>query len=168
MKKFKTALSFDDVLLIPQRSDIESRSEVDTSSVIGEHKFRLPIISSPMDTVTGEDMAFAMGEAGGFGIVHRYNTVKDQSSLIRRAATGRDYKVGAAIGVSGDFESRASSAIAAGAFLLCIDVAHGHHSNVERAIKTLKDKFGEKVSIMAGNVATAEAFADLQEWGSDV
>lgn len=168
MKKLKTSLSFDDVLLVPQKSDIESRSEVDTSSMIGEHKFRLPIISSPMDTVTGEDMAFAMGEAGGFGIVHRYNTVKDQSSLVRRAATGRDYKVGAAIGVSGDFESRASSAINAGAFLLCIDVAHGHHSNVERAIKTLKDKFGDKVSIMAGNVATAEAFADLQEWGSDV
>ena len=168
MKKLKTALSFDDVLLVPQRSDIGSRSEVDISSEIGENKFSLPIISSPMDTVTGEDMAFAMGEAGGFGVIHRYNTVKEQSSLIKRAVTGRDYKVAAAIGVSSDFESRSQSALDAGAFLLCIDVAHGHHSNVERAIKTLKDKFGDKVSIMAGNVATADAFADLQEWGSDV
>ena len=167
MKKLKTALSFDDVLLVPQKSDIESRSEVDTSSVIGEYKFSLPIISSPMDTVTGEDMAFAMGEAGGFGIVHRYNTIEDQSSLVRRAVIGRDYKVGAAIGVSGDFDTRASAVVEAGAFLLCVDVAYGHHSNVESAIKTLKDKFGEKVTIMAGKVAPADAFADLQEWGSD-
>ena len=164
----KTALSFDDILLLPQKSTIRSRSDIDTSSEIGGTRFSLPLISSPMDTVTGEDMAFAMGEAGGFGIIHRYNSITEQSRLVKRAATGRDYKVGAAIGVSEDFGKRSEAAVNAGAFLLCIDVAHGHHSNVEYAVKTLKDKFGDKVSIMAGNVATAEAFADLQEWGADV
>ena len=49
--------SFDDVLLVPQYSDIESRSEVDISREIGGHRYQLPIISSPMDTVTGGEMA---------------------------------------------------------------------------------------------------------------
>ena len=164
----KTALSFDDILLLPQKSTIRSRSDIDTSSEIGGTRFSLPIISSPMDTVTGEDMAFAMGEAGGFGVIHRYNSITEQSRLVKRATIGRDYKVGAAIGVSDDFVKRSEAVVNAGAFLLCIDVAHGHHSNVEHAVKALKDKFGDKVSIMAGNVATAEAFADLQEWGADV
>jgi len=168
MKKFKKTFSFDDILLVPQKSDIESRSEIDTTSIIGSEKFSLPIISSPMDTVTGEDMAFSMGEAGGFGVVHRYNSIKEQSQLVKRAQSGRDYRVAAAIGVSDDFMKRAESLVSSGAFLLCVDVAHGHHTNVERAIKTIKDKFGDSVDVMAGNVATAKAFADLQEWGSDV
>ena len=163
-------LSFDDILLVPQKSDIESRREVSTSSDILGQTFTLPIISSPMDTVTEDEMCIALHESGGLGIIHRYNTIRDQVNLLRRVTESTDSAVlaGAAIGVSNDYEARAEALVSAGAFLLCIDVAHGHHTNVERAVKTLKDKFGDKVSIMAGNVATAEAFADLQDWGSDV
>jgi IMP dehydrogenase len=105
---------------------------------------------------------------GGFGIVHRYNSIEAQASIVREAAEDPEFPAAAAVGVSDDLLPRATALVSAGAFLLCIDVAHGHHTNVERAIKTLKDKFGEGISIMAGNVATAEAFIDLEEWGSDV
>ena len=74
----------------------------------------------------------------------------------------------AAIGVTGDYLERATELVSAGAFLLCIDVAHGHHKNVKDAITSLKNKFNDNVSIMAGNVATAEAFSDLEEWGADI
>ena len=64
--RMKKALSFDDVLLVPQYSDIASRTEVDTSfSMRALRKFQLPIVSSPMDTVTGEEMACAISQAGG-------------------------------------------------------------------------------------------------------
>ena len=59
--KFEEALTYDDVLLVPQYSDIESRQEVDISNELGENIYmKLPVISSPMDTVTGEEMASAM------------------------------------------------------------------------------------------------------------
>jgi IMP dehydrogenase len=51
--------------------------------------------------------------------------------------------------------------------VICVDVAHGHHKLVERAIKTIKDAYAEAIHIMAGNVATLQAFNDLSDWGAD-
>jgi len=159
----KTALTYDDVLLVPQYSDIESRQEVNLTNRLGKNIFSLPIISSPMDTVTGVDMANAMNLMGGLGIVHRYNTIAEQVEMVRGAAG----LVGAAIGVTGDFEERSEALYDAGARVLCVDVAHGHHILMKRALKSLKDIYGKDVHLMAGNVATLEAFNDLADWGAD-
>lgn len=165
MNLLQKTLSFDDVLLIPQKSDIKSRKEVDLTSEIREKKFKLPIISSPMDTVTGPTMATAMAEHGGFGILHRYNSIEQQVGLVKQVKADC---TAAAIGVTGDFLERSHALVESGVFLLCIDVAHGHHLNVKNAIESLKNKFGDDISIMAGNVATAEAFSDLEDWGADI
>ena len=91
----KTALSFDDVLLVPRMSEIESRKDVDLSSVLKYtdydesldlltgYEFSLPIISSPMDTVTGRDMMRAMHHAGGLGIGHRYCSIEEQVEMVK-------------------------------------------------------------------------------------
>ena len=71
------ALSYDDVLLVPKYSDITSRKEVDISSELDQfRKLELPIISSPMDTITESKMANAMAESGGLGVIHRYNSIE--------------------------------------------------------------------------------------------
>ena len=93
----KEALSYDDVLLVPQYSEIRSRSLIDLSS--GD--FKLPIISSPMDTVTEADMAIAMSKAGGLGVIHRYNSLQKQVEEVRKVKMHTD-NVCAAIGISGD------------------------------------------------------------------
>ena len=157
---------FDDVLLKPQYSDIKSRSEVDIGNDLGGQHYYLPIISSPMDTVTEESMCMAMASRGGLGVIHRYNTIDDQQRMIE-GLYNQISNVAVAIGVSDDFKKRASACVTSGASTLCIDVAHGHHALVEEAIKTLKDKYGENVHVMAGNVATLEAFNDLADWGAD-
>ena len=72
---FENNLSFDDVLLKPQKSDILSRSEVSLDCEILKVRCSLPIISSPMDTVTEEHMAITMREYGGLGVIHRYCSV---------------------------------------------------------------------------------------------
>ena len=73
--------SFDDVLLVPQYSDIESRSEIDLSRTLGSCSLAMPIISSPMDTVTGLEMAAMFGEMGGLAVTHRYCDMVSLQSL---------------------------------------------------------------------------------------
>ena len=165
----KEALSYDDVLLVPKYSDIESRSQVKIGSELDESlKFKLPIISSPMDTVTEEAMALTMHRQGGIGIIHRYNTIAEQASTAAKVLYEDDSaRVGAAIGMTGDFEERAMALKSIGVNLLCVDVAHGHHSMMETCLKTLKDRYGDQIHIMAGNVATLEGFDAIASWGAD-
>ena len=124
MHDYNMALSFDDVLLVPKYSRIKTRAEVDLTSTIGSTSFKMPIISSPMDTVTESEMATAMCNSGGLGVIHRYNTIQKQSEIVLKS---KAENIGVAVGVSGDFEERACAAYDAGARIICIDVAHGHH-----------------------------------------
>ena len=166
--KVKQALSFDDVLLVPQYSEITSRTEIKISQSLAHlGNFSLPIISAPMDTVTGVDMALSMHKAGGLSVIHRYNSIKEQVDMALAAGEG-GVVIGAAIGVNGDFVDRAGALIKeASVNLLCIDVAHGHHSSVRYALEVLRKTFGDGIHIMTGNVATLRAFNDLADWGSD-
>ncbi len=174
MLKIKQAHCFDDVLLEPQKSSINTREEVSLASSIGDCEFALPIISSPMDTVTESEMMYAMAKLNGLGVLHRYNLPVSQASTfasvkIRLEEESHPYseRLSAAIGTTDDYLKRAKLLISAGVRVLCIDVAHGHHTLVESALKTLKDSYGDSVLIMAGNVATPEAYMELSSWGAD-
>lgn len=162
----KEALSYDDVLLVPAFSEIESRSQVDLTSYLDKDmRFETPIIASPMDTVSGAEMAIKLSQLGGVAVVHRYNAIEEQCKIVKtvKESGGR---VGAAIGTTGDFLERLNALIFVGVDFICIDVAHGHHKLVHDAIKIIRAKY-PFMHIMAGNVATAEGFAALQEWGAD-
>ena len=160
-------VSFDDVLLQPKYSEIESRSQIDISNYLDDYTFlSLPVLSSPMDTVTETDMATAISSSGGLGVIHRYNTIEEQVELAKKVKG----HVACAVGVTGDYEARAASLVEAGCRILCLDVAHGHHALVRKALSTLRKAFDyktHKVHLMAGNVATLEAFNDLADWGAD-
>ncbi len=164
----KQTYSFDDVLLTPQMSDIKSRSEVDISSNLGKYRFRLPVIASPMDTVSGTQMALTMAKNSALSVLHRYNSIPEQVEMVSYLKdVDRTEKIAAAIGMSGDYQKRAVALYTAGARIFCVDVAHGHHKMMEACLKKLKDLFGESAHVMAGNVATLEAFEALSEWGAD-
>ena len=153
---------------MPQYSNIQSRGEIDIGNNLGDITLRIPVIASPMDTVSGPAMAEALHKAGCVAIIHRYNTPAEQARMILDVrGEDSDVNVGLAVGVTGDYLMRAKLAKKVGTKLLCIDVAHGHHVLVERAIKTIRDSFGEDFYIVAGNVATLEGFNDLADWGAD-
>ena len=163
----KEALTYDDVLLVPQYSDIKSRKEVDISSDLDEElTFDLPIISSPMDTVTESEMAYAISKMGGLGIIHRYNSIQEQAGMVAEVVGAGVEVVGAAIGVSDDYFERAQTLVENGAKVICVDVAHGHHILMKNALGVLRQAFDANVHIMAGNVATLEGINALAEWGA--
>ena len=162
----RETLCYSDVLIVPQYSDIETRKEVSLSSKLGFIDCDLPIIASPMDTVSEVAMAKAMDAKGGIAIIHRYNSVEDQARMVAEASEGNSL-VGAAVGTTGDFLERAYACYEAGADVICVDVAHGHHSLMKQALKLLRQMVGDDVHIMAGNVATLEGYEDLATWGAD-
>ena len=162
------ALTYDDVLLVPQFSSIESRTQIDLS-VPFEPNFNLsiPIISSPMDTITGANMAAMMFRMGGLGIIHRYNSIEKQSDLVRTAMKNGGFLCGAAVGITGDYLERTKELVAAGASVICVDVAHGHHKLMKNALDSIKSWAPDYLHVMAGNVATREGFDALAQWGAD-
>jgi len=162
----KEAVSFDDVLLTPGYSDITSRSEIDAGSTLGQMYFSLPVISSPMDTVTEVGMSQALSTAGGVGIIHRYNSIEEQAGLVANLRT-QSIHTGAAIGITGDFLARAETLVENDVSFLCVDVAHGHHALVKGALTSLREALPSDTHIMAGNVATLDGFNDLADWGAD-
>ena len=160
----KQTITFDDVLLVPQYSEIVSRKSIDISSALSDNiVLDLPIIAAPMDTVTNSHLINKMNKYGAMGVLHRYNSTYEQVAAIKRI----DGLKAAAVGVTGDFADRALKLVNAGASIICVDVAHGHHALVKHALKVLRNTIGYDIHIMVGNVATLEAFNALSDWGAD-
>ena len=79
------ALTFDDVLIVPQKSDINSRKDVDTSTYVTKNlRIKIPIVSSNMDTVTEAEMAIALARQGGLGIIHRFLPIEEQVKEVKK------------------------------------------------------------------------------------
>ena len=164
----KKLTSFDDWLLIPQYSDIRSRKEIDTSVTLmkdGEEflNLEIPIISSPMSSVTEAHMCNAIRSLGGLGILHRYNTISFQTKLLN-FIYDENFKA-AAIGANQDYKERLFSLVNDGLKIVCIDVAHGDHILVKEAIEFIRANY-PSLFIIAGNVATAAGYKRLSGWGA--
>jgi len=154
----KTALSFDDVLLVPGYNDIESRSDVSLETDVAGVHLHLPIIAANMPSVCEYYMADAVGAAGGIGIIHRMQSIGSQCDDV---AMNAQFKTGGAIGIGDDWKVRAESLMGAMATMICLDVAHGHQTRVVDVALEFLDTYNSPLII--GNIATAAAavhFAD--------
>ncbi len=79
------ALTYDDVLIVPRRSTLASRSEANTRTRLTRRiNLNIPIVTANMDTVTGSDMAIAMARLGGIGILHRFMSIEENAEEVRR------------------------------------------------------------------------------------
>ena len=118
-------------------------------------------------------MASTMLTSGGLGVLHRYNTTEQQASLVRDLRDCLEEKssdissIAVAVPAGHDSLKRSSALYDAGARIFCVDIAHGHHVLMEKTIKSLRDKFAEGITVVAGNVATVEGYMDLSDWGAD-
>ncbi len=172
----RKTFTYDDVNIVPKYSTLDSRSEVELKTRFTKNtNIDIPIVSSPMDTVTESNMSIEMMSLGGVGIIHRFNTIEEQVDHVIETTYFRDSEVRgkyshlpicAAVGVTGDYLERATELFHNGCKVLLIDVAHGHHKNVGEAIEEIKTKLSG-IEIIAGNVATESGTRFLCEKGAD-
>lgn len=160
------SLSYDDVLLIPQYSEVNSRNDVNLETKITPRLvLRIPLISANMSDVTGVAMAIRMAELGGLGVLPRFMSAEEEANMVYKVKK-KKLLVGASIGLRNGMFGRSESLIKAGADIMVLDVAHGHLRKVIDAIADFKNKF-RGVELVAGNVATAAAAEDLFKAGAD-
>ena len=157
-------LTYDDVLLLPDESDVVP-SEVNTRTRLTRNiDIDVPVISSAMDTVTEARMAIAMAKAGGIGIIHRNLSIEDQvKNVIEAKKSGL---AGAAVGVGDDGFARATALIEAGVDVVVVDTAHGHHRAVLDSVARIRKAF-PSINIIGGNIATRAGAQALINAGVD-
>lgn len=164
-------MTFDDVLIVPAKSDVRSRRDpVLTSRLTRQIEIETPVVSANMDTVTESKMAIAMHRLGAFGILHRFMSIDDQVKEVHAAKAAGLSHIGASIGVGvsigDDYKQRAEALVQAGCDVLTIDIAHGHSVAMMEVMEWLK-KFFPSIQLIAGNIATPEGAQDLINAGAD-
>lgn len=155
--------SFDDLLILPNKSDLPNISDnVNPQTMVGKHPLYIPIVSSPMTTVTDLAMQGAMLKFGGLGVHHRYSsrnlTFEQKLSWFLPRAIHGPVAVSPSLGIhfmgSLIMELATQYAMERDRQTFVIDVAHGHRAEVLNFAKDLK-RYG--VSVWSGNIVTAEA-----------
>ena len=156
---------YDNILLLPRKCRVQSRSECDTGVTLGKHTFRLPVVPANMKTVVNESICEWLAANSYFYVMHRFDLdnvkfvcdckIKGMFASVSLGVKQADYDTVAAWraeGLSPDY--------------ITIDIAHGHSDNVHRMITHLKEQLPDAF-IIAGNVGTPEAVIDLETWGAD-
>lgn len=157
--------TFDDVLILPGYSEINSRETINTSTKFLGLIYEVPIISANMDYITGAEMAIAMNRAGGLGILHRFNPENVQDEEMAKLHRAK-VPVAFSVGVRDPMETleRVKRLLDIHySLIVCIDVAHGDHKRVVDLIPKL-NKLGALT--IAGNVATIDGFNRLAQAGA--
>jgi len=156
---------YDNILLLPRKCRVESRSECDASVELGARRFRLPVVPANMKTVVDQRICTWLAQNGYFYVMHRFDLdavrfCQDMQALglfssISLGVKPADYATVdrlLGLGISPEY--------------ITIDIAHGHSESVHHMISYLKEKLPASF-VIAGNVGTPEAVIDLENWGAD-
>ncbi len=174
-----TALTFDDVLLVPAYSEVLPR-EVSTKSRFTRNiSLNIPIVSAAMDTVSESAMAIMLARKGGISVVHKNMSIEAQAGEIRKV---KEYHVdtdkipcldekgrllvAAGVGITTDVLDRVEALVKAGVDAVVLDSAHGDSLGVVEALRKIKAAY-PKLDTVVGNIATAEAAIRLIDAGAD-
>lgn len=158
-------LTFDDILLLPGYADF-SRSEIDFSTQLTKTlRLTLPLVSSPMDTVTEGRLAIGLAKLGGIGIIHRNLSIERQVEEVKLVKQQK-LMVGAAVGVGVGFEERVNAVVQADVDVIVVDSAHGFSKRIIETIAWIKETH-KIVQVIGGSVATYDGAKALIAAGAD-
>ena len=133
-------ITFDDVLLVPAYSEVLPR-EVSLRGRFSKHiSLDIPFASAAMDTVTEAEMAIALAQAGGIGVIHKNMSAEAQAAEVAKVKA-QGLQVAAGVGITPDVLDRVQLLADAGADAVVLDSAHGHSKGVMDALKAVKAAF---------------------------
>lgn len=159
LNKYELSLTYDDISLVPcDVSRIKSRKEATTETHFLGRKLSIPIVSSPMDSVTGIVMAEALNDMGCLGIINRFD------SSLEKVYTNENHKI-SAISVSLAHDENSIAKFAERGYIICIDTANANNKAVLNKCESIKTKFNVKVIL--GNVAQGNSLSQLVDAGAD-
>ena len=160
LNAFNQSLTYDDISLIPtQVSRIKSRTEASTICSFLGLKLNVPVISSPMDSVTGIDMAKELSQLGSLGIINRFDSSLD---VVLNARNGKGIK---AVSIALNTDLKTIEKIAAKNYIICIDTANANNKEVLKKTEAIKKRFDVKVIV--GNIAHGDSLDQLENAGAD-
>ena len=156
---------YDNILLLPRKCRVESRSECDASTELGGRRFRIPVVPANMKTVVDESICVWLAQHGYFYVMHRFDL---DNLVFVRNMRARGLYASISLGVKKPDYATVDQLVAEGLApdYITIDIAHGHADSVKNMIAYLKEKLPTSF-VIAGNVGTPEAVIDLENWGAD-
>ena len=158
--------TFDDVLLRPQYSEINSREDVDVSiEIVPGIKLTSPIMSANMQTVNSVKLGIAMCKEGGLATIDQFRSIEDQVEMIKKIKT-ENCQTAASVGTSRDFMERAEALVESGVTLIIMDTPHAHNLLTKNAVTSFRQKYKD-FPLVVGNIATREAATFLIKLGVD-
>jgi len=171
----RECLTYDDVQIAPKYSDMESRGECSLETRwVNDHVLSVPVISSPMSTISEKEMAWALFELGAIGTIHRFTYSEVQVNHAQ--AIVDDYQEKGircvsitpfAIGATSDYLFRTKKLYETGVRVFIVDIAHGHSKHMKDVMKALRQEFSG-ITVIGGSIATKDAATDQLEWGVDI
>lgn len=165
----REGLAFDDVLLEPAYSCIQSRSLIDLHcGFTGDRAsltFEQPIIPANMKDIASTALVNAQLDTGGLALLHRFQSIEEQVEQFRDIDCSA--KLGASVGVKREDFDRAKALVLAGCRIFCVDIAHGDSYLAVQMASYLRHDVGARCFVIAGNVATATGARRLWEAGAD-
>src|SRR3990167_9820845 len=164
---FETALGYDDISFIPNFSEIDSRKDVSTKTILSRNvELEYPLILSPMDSVSTVKSCIAMNKIGAAGILHRFMSIEEQSQKSNEITKecGVCYS---AIGLN-KAEDRINALIKNGTKVIVLDSANGLSKRVSEFSKWFKSKKEYKdIDFISGNTLSKESVSRLANFGVD-
>lgn len=156
---------YDNILLLPRKCRVESRSECDASVELGTRRFRIPVVPANMRTVVNESICIWLAQNAYFYVMHRFDL---DAVNFARTMKAQGLFTSISLGVKKPDYDTVDKLVALGLVpeYITIDIAHGHADSVKNMIVYLKEKM-PSTFVIAGNVATPEAVIDLENWGAD-
>ena len=156
---------YDNILLLPRKCRVDSRSECDAGVDFGPRRFRIPVVPANMKTVVSEPICIWLAQNGYFYVMHRFDL--DNIAFVKDMKA-RGLYASISLGVKKPDYDTVDQLVALGLApeYITIDIAHGHADSVKNMIAYLREKI-PSTFIIAGNVATPEAVIDLENWGAD-